>query len=377
MGLPLLRSSQSTLLGLCAGRALTVLAVARGAWTTTQRGGNDTVTYLVSLASIALSILLTTFDSPVENAVTSLIFIGFPAMAAASALVPPSVGYFGQTVQFCFLAVIAMITGASYAAKGLRRETVDKDRAFSNLFVWQGAVVLFVVVASGFASSAPVPNAAWRLSNGLVVKPVSVGGGPVSQPFVIGDRCYVVDYSLGLTEVDLRRGEVTARMRPPHPKPPNLGAEGAEPVRQEGLPHLALFYGDKSAKVQFAYPYPLKVEKDSEIVEDRSRYIWIDVSLPLPYENSVANWRIGQEPDGETISTLDPGPDVHIVTLGDCYIDRTRVSSSAKWVNTVTPDGESSLYLGHSDWEWVVAAGDNQALICTDSGKLFIVTRPR
>ena len=240
-------------------------------------------------------------DSSVENAVIGLIFVGFPLMAIASALVPPDAGYLGQTLRFCFTAVIAVIVGASFGAKALRKEAVDKDKVFSQLLLWQLGVVLVFVVASSLTSPQS-PDSARRLSNGLVVTPVRVDSGLLSLPFVIGDRCYVVSQYGSLAEIDLIEGEVTARTGLPQPNTSDLGLEGLGVEGQRGLPHRALFYRDLSGKVQFAYPYPLKVERDGKTVTDWSNYVWVDFTLPLPPVHPAAEWRLGEEPVGGTMS---------------------------------------------------------------------------
>lgn len=358
--------------------ALTVMAVGRGAWLVRSRGGADTAAYFVCLASITLSILLSTFDSPAVNAVIGLIFVGFPLMAIASALVPPAVGYFGQTLQFCFGAVVAVIVGASFAAKGLRKDTVDKDKAFSQLFLWHLGVALVFVLATSLISAPSSPDSARRLSNGLVVTPVRVAAGRLSLPFVLGDRCYVVSQYGSLAEIDLNKGEVTASMGLPEPNTLELGLEGYGVEGQRGLPHQALFYGDPGGKVQFAYPFPLEVKKDGKTVTDWSNYIWVDVTLPLPLGHSSAEWRLGEEPAGEAISLRDPGPGVHILEFGDSIVDRTPPPDpvSAKEIKAITPDGETSFNL-HADWHWAVVAGENRVLIATFFGYLYIVTRLR
>ena len=358
--------------------AMTVAAVGWGAWEARHGGGADTAAYFVCLASITLSILLTTFDSPVENAVISLIFVGFPLMAIASALVPPDAGYFGQTLRFCFTAVVAVIVGASYAAKGLRKDTVDKDKAYSQLFLWHLGVVLVFVLASSLTSAPSSPGSARQLSNGLVITPVKVATGQLSLPFVLGDRCYIVSQYGSLAEIDLNRGEVTASIGLPEPNTLELGLEGYGVEGGRGLPHQALFYGDPGGKVQFAYPFPLEVKKDGKAVTDWSNYIWVDVTLPLPPGYSFAEWRLGEEPVGEAISLRDPGPGVFILEFGDSIVDRTPPPNptSVKEIKTITPDGEASFNL-NADWHWAVVAGENRVLISTFFGYLYIVTRVR
>lgn len=248
--------------------------------------------FFLTMASVAISILLLTYKTSTAGSVLAVIFLGIPVMGPLAFYTVPAVGYGGQIVIFALKTVAATVVISGLVARAMRKDGYVKVKAMKG-FVAANTVTAMIVV---FSSGALVPLVqSWFYPSGLSVSQLRVAKGGICRPLVEGDRAIVVGLS-GLEVVDLESMRVVHTLALPNPTPEEAGLMGLQPepllLHAEGS--RVFRSGPDEITVVSVFP----TRTPDGVGEAGRWFLWTRIGLGADASPSRSDFRSGQGQGG-------------------------------------------------------------------------------